>query len=234
MPVTTKDLLNRQERRVILRHMLRDTGSSVWPDATLNACLNEALAIVQSRYPWIRSAVLASGYRTYDLPADFVRLQQVMLIPGADADGADFDPYTHGRVLTGYAVAAVAGGRGYASTADTATHMLSLEDAVPDDYAIMVWYEAARQPWGDITAVGSGADVVDHDLCPGELTDGEAELLFYAAARCAALRYAMHYIKADSGDDWPVQYQMALEERDRLMARGVRGTVLRISNGLFA
>lgn len=232
--VTTKALLTRQQRRTILRHQLRDTGSTVWPDAPLNACLNEALAMVQARYPWVRSTLLTTvGYRTYDLPADFVRARQVFRVHELDGEGVSVDPRPGGQVIGGYEIVA-SGGRDIQASAATSTHVLALEQPLPDDERLLLYYEAARQPWGDITVVGSGVDATaDQDLRPGELTDGEADLLFYAVARCAAYRYALGHVKADGGDDWAAQYEYALRERDRLLGEGPAPLAFRLTNGLF-
>lgn len=235
VPVTTKTSLTRAQRRAVLRQQLKDGGSTVWTDVVLNDCLNEALILVRSRYPWVRATTLAPGKRLYDLPADFVRMREVVAFRDADGDGASLESRAHGRVVAGYTVSAGPPmALASALATNTAAHVIEFDGPIPAGETWYIFFESALQDYGDATVVNAGVDTVAQDLCPGELADGLATLLFYAAARVAAYRQALNYVKSAGGDDFPAQYELNLRERDRLLqdASGApRG--LRFSAGLF-
>lgn len=236
--VTTKASLTRSSRRGFLRHMLRDTNSVIYTDVVLNLCLNEALSLVQARYPFIAKTIISTtGYRLYALPPDAVRIVNIYLLGDADETGVDVDRRVMGQILSGVEVSSSGAGydivSSFTSGLGQADRVLVLEEEVEPNTRLLIYYEAARQNWGTPTAVDTGVDVVGKDLNPNDLGDMDAENFFYAAARVAALRYAMTFLKSESSDDYARQYEYAIQEREQYMTETAPARTMRFTGGLF-
>lgn len=236
--VTSKAALTRASRRTLLRHMLRDTNSIVYTNTVLNICLNEALALVQARYPFVAKTIISTtGYRVYALPPDAVRIVNIFLLGDADDLGVDVGRQVGGQVLTGMEVSSSGAGRDVIASVTSglgqADRVLILDEEIEANTRLLVYYEAARQHWGDPTVIDTGVDTTGKDLNPNDLGDMEAENFFYAAARCAALRFALTYLKTDSSDDYARQYEYAVQERDQYMQATAPQRIMRFTGGLF-
>jgi len=230
MPLTSKTVLTRAQRRAIVRLMLRDPNATVWPDAALNVALDEALTYVQGRFPNLQQYVATTTTSTlYDLPAEAMQVHSVFVafVPGGVAVSELMPIQVH--ALQGLALSATA----YSVAATDTARTLHLATELDEGMSLIVFYYAAQQPWGTPTDVNTGRDIFAIDLAPNQLQDGMAELLLYAAARRAALRYAMQVLASGGGREFEKEYVAADGEFGQLMGSLGNLRPLRRSSGLF-
>lgn len=230
MPITAKTILTRAERRAVLRIMLRDAGATVWSDSALNVALDEAATIAQSRYPLVQRALLPLTSATvYALPDECLKILRVAVVPARGGLEAGELAALEVTALQGVELASGA----YALTANGYDKSLHLTGDYAVGDTLLIWYYAAQQPWGTPADVNAGRDLVALDLAPNQLQDGQVGLLFYAAARRAAQRYAMQVIASGGGREFEKEYVMADEEFKLLMGTSGQLRPLRRSTGLF-
>lgn len=224
-----KTLLSRTQRRTELRLQLRDGDTNtLWSDAALNSALNEALTYVQVRYPTIkRTKIAATGTRAYLLPTDCMGVRRVWVQDGSTGTGANPpEEIAAWAMVKGYGVDYVTP----LTNAWEATLVLDAQYNSPSQ--LLVAYAPIPPQWGDASTPANDSATIE--LAPDEGTDAFAELLFYAAARAAAYRWAMAQLPGAGSEDYGREYAAALAERDKLtlMVSGPRET-FRLTTGIF-
>ena len=225
----SKTTLTRTQRRTELRTQLRDgETNTLWTDTALNSALNEALALTQSRYPVLRRVgILATGGRAYALPSDCMGVRRVWVQDGSTGTNARPPQEQTGWIVTkGFDTDYVT------QTANAFDSVLVLAGNEPTGHTILVVYAPIPPDWGSSSA--TTYDDLAIDLAPDEGTDRYAELLFYAAARTAAYRWAMAQLAGAGSEDYGREYTAAVQERERIMAliTGPRETV-NFTTGIF-
>lgn len=225
----SKAIQTRTQRRGELRRQIRDADvQQGFPDNVLNSCCNEALGIVQARYPETRIArIAADGGRVYPLPSDAMGVRDVFTQDGSTGTAATRPARLDDRweVWKGLTTA-------YAASANQFDSILDLTTALAAPTIIIVYYQPIPPSWGD--PADAAQDLLAIDLAPDEGTDAMAALLFYAAARAAAFRWGMMMLPSAGSEDYGREYAAAVQERERLigLVAGPRETQ-RFSNGIF-
>jgi len=225
----TKTILTRAQRRTELRRQLRDGETNqLWADDACNSALNEALAYTHLRYPGTqRVKIVADGNRAYRLPTDCMAIKRVYVQDGTTGTTAvPPEEQNNWEQIKGFDTDYIT------PTANAYDSILVLDQAWSAPNLILVVYAPIPAQWGDAGDVSYDNTAID--LAPDEGTDRFAELLFYAAARTAAYRWAMAQLPGAGSEDYGREYAAAMQERDKLtlMISGPRET-LRLTTGIF-